>query len=234
VAREGVVTLIAGARGTGKTFAANHNLRRERRILAYDRTATLFETGPLRFDNFEGELFEDLKAMRSMLVNARTSSVGFRLGLVDKTGTQRDAFLALVKQLTDAPRGEKPGNRLVVWFVEAHKTFPRTQQKLPEDLDELIRTARHRRLDIQFDTQKANDLPSELREEGDRALIFRHTKKLSLDAAVQIVGDPALRQQIRTLPNKQFFEIDDVDGLTGPKRVTTRLGPRNPRSALKE
>jgi len=109
VPRDGEVTLIAGQQNSGKTFAANHRIRRDKYVLAYDQTGFLFERGRSRFDRFDGTVVTTLKELIDEISESLEMDTGFRIALVDLDARHRDSFLRIVKKWSDAPApGKKP------------------------------------------------------------------------------------------------------------------------------
>jgi len=224
VPREGQIILIAGQQRSGKTFAANHLIRRDRYVLAYDQTGFLFERGRSRFDKFDGQVLTTPKEVSNEIIDSLTEDTGFRIAFVDLSGDHRDWFLRVIDKWSRSPEpGKKPTRPLTVWFEEAHKTFPRDE---PRDapgvklLDELMRTAAHRRLNFIFTTQSADDLPLKFRRQINSAKIFRHTQPQAVVYTADVLGDRKFGRTIRDLRQGNFLELDEAGKVTGPKRIS--------------
>ena len=222
--REGQVILIAGQQQSGKTFAANHLIRRDRYVLAYDQTGFLFDRGRSRFDKFDGQTFTTPKEVSDEIIESLASDTGFRIAFIDTGALHRDWFLRLVQKWSNSPSpGKKPPKPLTVWFEEAHRTFPRDE---PRDtpgvklLDELLRTAAHRRLNFIFTTQSADDLPLKFRRQINSAKIFRHTQPQAVTYTADVLGDRKFGRTIRDLRQGNFLELDEAGKVTGPKRIS--------------
>lgn len=223
VPRDGQIILIAGQQGSGKTFAANHLVRRDKYVLAYDQTGFLFERGRSRFDRFDGVTVTTPREVTSEIIESLESDTGFRIAFVDVDGRHRDWFLRIVKKWTDSPGpGKKPARPLTVWFEEAHKTFPRDEPRGNPGvklLDELMRTSRHRRLNVIFTTQDASDLPLKFRRDINSALIFRHTQPTSVEYVTDVLGDRKFGRTVRDLRQGNFLELKVTGQVFGPKRI---------------
>jgi len=223
--REGVVLLVAGQQKSGKTFSANHLIRRDKYVLAYDQTGLLLKMTGTRFDRFDGLIVENTKQMTGDMVDSLQLDTGFRIALVDLAAKFRNKFLRIVKKWSE-PRGfgREPLNPLTVWFEEAHKTWPKEESRSDPSvklLDELMRTAAHRRLNFIFTTQDAEDMPLLIRRQINSAKIFRHTQPASVDYVTDVLGDRKFGPTVRRLRQGNFLELTTTGQVFGPKRIRT-------------
>jgi hypothetical protein len=181
------VTIISGAKHSGKTSLAWHWLRRETRLCAYSAAPGLGgksngRNGVLRGTKFQGLLLANWDQFADELQAADRESGRFRIAFAERAPDHRDDFIDLVTSLQAVPPdAPSNANRLVVAIDEAWAAWPR-RKDIPPNLDLLCRSAAHWGICLVFITQYPADLPKDARRAADVLVTLRQEPGPNIDA----------------------------------------------------